>query len=159
MASNTTFIRVPRGNWEDLYDVYHISLSETALSRLMTPTANKEYTENESALQHGKRVIRDVNDTKKKDRNFSLELNVYGGSEAEFLQNYGNFCTSILDKGFFDIKTVYQPNVVYRLTYLDCTQFEEFRLRLGKYTLNVNEPDPTNRGVETAQEWEEYEPV
>lgn len=157
MPAATTFIRIPNGDWQDLYD-YGVSLSETAVSKLMTPAPNKDHTENESALQHGKRVMRDTTAVKKKERNISLELNIYGKNQTDFLYNYGNFCNNILDKGFFDIKTIYVPNTVYRLTYLDCTQFEEFRLELGKFVLNVNEPDPTNRGVNSTDEWRDLEP-
>lgn len=167
MPSGITKIRVKTDGWTslpnngfvDLYDTYKVSLSENALSKLMTPAPNKDVEENESALQNGKRVTRKPSLVRKKDRNLTLELNVYGTSETDFLANYGRFCTEVLDKGFFDIMTVYQPNVVYRLTYIDCTQFEEFRLRLGKYALTVNEPDPTNRAVNSTSEWADYEPT
>ena len=118
----------------------------------MTPAPNKEALENKSDLQHGKRVDRDTDDVVKDERNFSLILNITASSEEEFLTRYGRFCTDFLDKGFFDIRTPYVPDTIYRVTYLDCTQFTEFDRNIGKYTLSLNEPDPTNRGV--TDKWE-----
>lgn len=147
MAASTLYFRVNGGNWIDAYTRYGISLEETSLSKLMTPAPNKAPVENKSDLQHGKRVVRNTSGVKKDERNVSLILNMSASTKAQFLTNYGLFCTEILDKGFFDIKTSYQSGVIYRFTYLDCTQFREFVLGIGKYTLSLNEPDPTNRGT------------
>lgn len=152
MPAQTTYIRTPQGAWKDLFTEYGISLDETAVTKLMTPAPNKEVVENKSSLQHGKRVTRETSDTRKEDRNVSLGINFIAASQADFLTKYGKFCTEILDEGFFDIKTAYVPDTIYRLTFIDCPQFQEFDRRMAKFTLNVNEPDPTNRGVN--DKWE-----
>ncbi len=156
MQNQVTYIRaIGDEEWKDLYAEYGIFLSDTAVSRLMTPAPNKEAIENNGSLMHGKRVIRDTDSVRKQDRNISLEIFI-AGPKSTFLARYGSFCQDILDKGFFEISTSYLPNTVYRLTYLDCTQFSEFDMNIGKFVLNVNEPDPTNRGV--TDSWEnEYE--
>ena len=147
--------------YADAYKRYGISLEETSLSRLMTPAPNKEIVENKSDLEHGKRVYRDSADVRKDERNVSLIFNITAKNEAEFMSRYALFCEEILDKGFIDIRTeyslydtVYDDNGnltsykyrVFRMTYLDCTQFTEFNQSIGKFTLSLNEPDPTNRG-------------
>ena len=43
-------------NGKDAYITWGISMDSTSLSFLMTPSANKAYLENESRLDHGKRV-------------------------------------------------------------------------------------------------------
>ena len=162
MPAGEAFIRIPNvtipgsvGGWYDL-DLGGISLDETALSKLMTPAPNKEVVENKSDLQHGKRVIRDYTDIKKDERNISLNFHIRAVSQEQFLTRYASFCT-LLNYGFFDLKTKYQPDVIYRLTYIDCPQFSEWSLGLGGYTLNVNEPDPDNRGA--TDKWAETEPT
>ena len=147
MPRNTLWFKLPRDiGWKDMFTQYGISLEETSLSKLMTPAPNKEIVENKSDIQDGKRVDRDTDDVRKDERNVSLILNIIADDETQFLARYGQFCSDFLDKGFFDIKTIYVPNTVYRMTYLDCTQFTEFCRGIGKFTLSLNEPDPTNRG-------------
>ena len=147
MVKNRIYMRVPGGAWIDSYERYGITLEETSMSKLMTPAPNKEAVENKSDLQHGKRIIRDSSAVKKDERNVSLILNMSASSKESFLTRYGMFCTEILDNGYIDIRVSYLSDVIYRMTYLDCTQFMEFEMGIGKYTLSLNEPDPTNRGA------------
>lgn len=143
---NTVRFKTHGGSWVNAYETYGITLEETSLSKLMTPAPNKEVVENKSDLQHGKRVDRSDAGVKKDERNLSLILNLSAPDSTTFLQRYAAFCTDILDKGFFDMKCDLLPGKVFRMTYLDCTQFSEFMLGIGKFTLSLNEPDPTNRG-------------
>ena len=133
--------------WVDAFDRYGISLDETGVSKLMTPAPNKEIVENKSDLEDGKRVVRDSSDVRKDERNFNLILNITAPNQDEFIARYARLCSEVLDKGFMDFYTPYCPHTVYRLTFLDCNQFSEFDRRVGKFTLSLNEPDPTNRGV------------
>ena len=146
MPRNKLWMKLPGAfGWTDMFVNYGISLEETSVSKLMTPAPNKEVVENKSDLEHGKRVDRDTDDVRKDERNVNLIMLISARNETEFLENYGRFCTDFLDKGFFDIKTAYVPNTVYRMTYLDCTQFSEYGMGVGKFTLSLNEPDPTDR--------------
>ena len=45
-----------RINGKDAYTTWGISMDNNALSELMTPSSNKTFIENESRLEHGKRV-------------------------------------------------------------------------------------------------------
>lgn len=144
-----TFIRVvgsEEWDWKDLDEVYGVSLDETAVSKLMTPAPNKQPTENTSDLMHGKRLVREPGNVRKDERNINLSINIHGRCKDEFLCRYCRFCNEVLDKGYFDLYTKHNPCIIYRLTYVDCQQFSEFMMGLGKYSLTVNEPDPTNRG-------------
>lgn len=162
MPKGELFFRIPGGGWVDMYDGYGVSLSEKSLSLLMTPAPNKDAIENKSRLEHGKRVVRKHKYVKKDERNVDLEMHVTATNKTEFWRRYNGFCQDWLDWGFFDIAvshfksdagapvTVggidYGTLSVFRMTYKSCTQFSEFQQQMAKYTLRLNEPDPSNRG-------------
>ncbi len=133
--------------WVDVYKQYGMSLSDTALSALMTPAPNKALVENVSRNQHGKQVVKQVQYVKKDSRDLSLEMHIRAATRSQWLENYNRFCTEILDYGYFEMKHSSQDNVIYRLVYLSCPQFSEFVMQIAKYNLRVNEPNPDNRGV------------
>ena len=54
------FIKKKGGDWEDAYNVYGLSLSETGLSRLMTPAPNKSAVTNKNVISHGASVVQDT---------------------------------------------------------------------------------------------------
>ena len=143
-----TEIRVVGSNeFIDLYEIYGVSLDETSLSKLMTPAPNKQPTENSSDIMNGKRLNREPGNVRKDERNVQLTINIHARNKDEFLRLYGRFCNEVLDNGYFDLRSCYNTGMIYRMTYVDCQQFSEFMLELGKFTLTLNEPDPTNRGL------------
>ena len=145
---NELFIRLPNeDNWRDAFLSYGVVMEETSLSNLMTPAPAKEFVENMSDLQDGKRVSRDINDARKDERNVTFIIHLIANDAEDMMLKYGLFCSEILDKGFFDIKTKYQSDVIYRMTFLACTQFTEYLGGYAKFSLSLNEPDPTNRGL------------
>ena len=141
------FIKLPKEtSWTDAYTEYGVSLRMDAMAKLMTPAPNKEDVENSSDLENGKRVSRDTEDVRKDERNVNIEVNMTASSESEFLEKYAHFCSAVLDKGYFDLKTIYWPGAVFRFTYLNCTNFQLNLDGIAIFTLALNEPDPTNRG-------------
>ena len=131
--------------WKDAYDTYGVFLNEEGLSRLMTPAPNKQPVSNKSELEHGKRVVYDQNYVMKDERTVTVVIHLKGNSKADFMNNYVDFCKYILDAGFIWMKTGYMPDVVYKMTYVDCTQFSEFQRELAKFTLTLNEANPADR--------------
>lgn len=140
-------IRPFEGAWVDAWERYGLSLESTALSRLMTPAPNKGAVENKSDIEHGKRVLRETQ--YKDERSVSLNLNITTRNGKPFLTSYADFCREVLDVGFFELWTAYNPTEVYRVTFLDCTQFSEQGMEIGKYTLSLNEPNPMDRAIDT----------
>jgi len=140
---------MPKGelfiNGVDAYTQWGISLTSKGLSALMTPPPSKEYIENKSRLEHGKRVI--VENVKVDERNVNLPFHMTAKTEEDFLENYSKFC-EVLSGGKMEIKTKYQPNTVYRTNYISCNQFSEYRLGIAFFTLVLNEPNPMKRNVE-----------
>ena len=129
-------------NGKDAYTTWGISMDDTALSALMTPAPNKEFIENKSRMEHGKRVI--TADPKKDERDLTLQINLTAPDKDTFFARYDSFCNE-LDKGILEIKTKYQPNIVCRTIYISCNQFSQFMQGIGKFVLKLNEPNPNNR--------------
>lgn len=129
-------------NGKDAYQTWGISMDDTSLSELMTPPANKAFIENESRLQHGKRVV--TANPKLDQRNLTLQINLTATTETQFFARYSGFCRE-LATGLLHIKTKYQPGVVYKTMYLSCSQFSQFMRGIGKFSLKLCEPNPTDR--------------
>ena len=129
-------------NGNDAYTTWGISLSDTAMSALMTPPAPKDRITNESRLEHGRRVIND--NPKKAAREVTLDMHMTAASSADFLTRYAAFC-SVLADGQLNITTAYQPNVTYKMLYVSCTQYSEFLFKVAKFSLRLLEPNPNDR--------------
>lgn len=129
-------------NGKDAYITWGISMDDTALSGLMTPASNKAFIENESRLQHGKRVV--AANPKMDARSLTLQINLTASDEDQFFERYNSFCEE-LATGVIEIKTKYQPDVVYKTIYQSCSQFSQFMRGIGKFTLKLYEPNPNDR--------------
>ena len=129
-------------NGKDAYIEWGISMDDTSLSALMTPPPNKELIENKSRLEHGKHVITD--NVKVDERNLTLQINLTAPTKDLFFKKYSSFCNE-LKSGKLEIKTKYQPTILYRTIYISCNQFSQFMQGIGKFTLKLNEPNPENR--------------
>lgn len=138
---------MPKGelwiNGVDAYMRWGVSLSDTALSALMTPSSNKAYITNKSRLEHGTRVI--LNDIKVDERSVSISINLTAKDEQDFFNKYNLFCKEVLAGGKIDIKTKYQKGVEYHMVYESCSQFSQFMRGIGKFTLKLTEYNPNNR--------------
>lgn len=141
---------MPKGelfiNNRDAYNVWGISMDSSSLSALMTPVPNKEFIENKSRLENGKRVI--TTSPKVDERNIILTFNLTAKDETEFFERYNSFCQE-LATGVLNIRTKYQPDTVYRTIYLSCNQFTQFMRGIGRFSLKLVEynPSPENRTI------------
>lgn len=141
---------MPKGelfiNNRDAYNVWGISMDSSSLSALMTPVPNKEFIENKSRLENGKRVI--TTSPKVDERNIILTFNLTAKDETEFFERYNSFCQE-LATGILNIRTKYQPDTVYRTIYLSCNQFTQFMRGIGRFSLKLVEynPSPENRTI------------
>lgn len=129
-------------NNKDAYTTWGISMDTSSLSSLMTPAPNKEFIENSSRLEHGKRVI--SSNPKVDARDVTLTINLTAKNEQQFFDRYLSFCSE-LETGVLNIKTSFQPNVVYKMIYLSCSQFTQFMRGIASFSLKLNEPNPKDR--------------
>jgi hypothetical protein len=128
-------------NDKDAYLTWGVRLSDTSLAALMTPNPMKEYIENKSRLEHGKRVLNV--DPKVDERSLTLVLSLTAKDKAEYLTRYQSFCQE-LEKGAFTLKTKWQDDV-YHLMYTSCSSFTQYINGLAKISLKCDEPNPKNR--------------
>lgn len=131
-------------NGKDAYLTWGIFLDETALSALMTPAPNKEYVTNKYRTKNGKEVFK--YNPRLDERDITLPINMTAKDTDTFMMNYARFCEEVLAKGELVIRTRFQPNVWYRCIYLSCTQFSQCIREMAKFSLKLNEPDPSDRG-------------
>ena len=131
-------------NDKDAYTTWGISMDTSSLSSLMTPAPNKELIENSSRLEHGKRVI--SSNAKVDARDVTLTINLTAKNEQQFFDRYLSFCRE-LETGVLNIKTSFQPNVVYKMIYLSCSQFTQFMRGIASFSLKLNEPNPKDRNL------------
>lgn len=132
-------------NNKDAHDEWGLIFGETSLTALLTPAPVKGYVQNKSALIHGKQVLSGKENPPKIDeRDLQLVFAIKAKNLTEFMSRYISF-VSELEKGIIDLRTKYQPGVVYHLLYMSCQQFTQFNGRLAKFVLKLNEPNPKNR--------------
>lgn len=142
MAKGELYFR--RGSeWVDAYEVYGVSMGTEGLSKLMTPAPHKEPVQNRNMAMDGTSIVGGVG--YKDVRTLSLPMHLTAVSREVFLKRYSMFCSEILDAGWVHVKTKWQPGVVYHLRYVDCQPFREYGMRMAKYTLSMEEPNPNNR--------------
>ena len=145
--SNGVFTQNNSGQWVDAYKEWGLSFSETSLSALMTPAPNKSNVENKSRLLNGKQVSTNMSLRKKDERDINIEMHITAANKTAFMQRYDRVCSYLFDYGRMEVINGYIPTKVYRLDYLNCSQFKQFMQQIAKFTLRVNEPDPTNRSI------------
>lgn len=133
-------------NSRDVYIEYGISMTQQGLSALMTPAPMKAVIESKSRQVHGKQF---VNKNPRFDsRDLTLPIHLTARNKDQFFDRYSRFCSEILATGYLEIRTKYQPTVVYRCIYTSCSQFSEFITEYASFSLKLTEPDPSNRAIE-----------
>ncbi len=131
-------------NGYDAYQTWGIFMNDTALSALMTPAPCKEFISNKYRTKDGKHVLK--HNPRLDERDITIGFNMVAKDEETFLANYAKFCEDVLSTGELVIRTKFQPDIWYRCIYISCTQFSQFIREMAKFSLKLNEPDPSNRG-------------
>lgn len=137
-------------NGKDAYTTWGLTLADGSLSALMTPAPLKPHVSNKSRAEDGRQVLgigaesRLAHRPRVDERSLTLVVNISAPTQEAFLQRYALFCDE-LRGSVLDIRTKYQPNVVYHLIYESCQQFSAFSLGVGKFTLRLTEYNPANR--------------
>ena len=129
--------------WVDAFTAYGVSLEGEGMSKLMTPAPHKEPVQNKNLAMNGTSIVGGVG--YKDVKTLSVPMHLTAATRADFLELYALFCTEILDAGWIHIKTKYQAGVVYHFRYVDCQPFSEYNMKMAKFTLSLEEPNPNNR--------------
>ncbi|WFE84978.1 hypothetical protein [Parabacteroides chongii] len=129
-------------NSEDAWGTWRVAMGTGFIESLLTPAGLKDFIENESRLENGKRVI--FNDPKIASRDVTLTFNIHGDTPQEYLSNYAKF-TAELQKGKVRIQ-VPAIGMTFTLVYKKSTSFALDRSRMNsRLSVKFEEPDPTSR--------------
>ncbi len=131
-------------NDKDAWNVFGVNMGDGFIENILLPAGNKDYIENESRKEHGKRVL--YTNAKLSDRDVTLTFNIHGISRSDYLQKYNSFVEE-LQKGKVII-TVPVLNKKFTLSYQKSTSFAiGASMTSSKLSVKFNEPNPSKRNV------------
>lgn len=132
-------------NGKDAWTTWGVCMGEGFLDSIDAPVPMKDYIENESRLEHGKRII--TENAKVDSRNFTLEFTIMGSTESDYRAKKKAF-ESELYKGPITVQIPKLNSEVYRLVYLGKSISYGLSLNrcFGKFSSKFEEPNPANRG-------------
>lgn len=129
-------------NSQDAWATWKVAMGNGFIENLLVPAGLKEFIENESRLENGKRVI--TTNPKVSSRDVTLTFNIHGDTTTEYLSNYAAF-VAILQAGTVKIR-VPAINMTFNLIYKKSSSFNIGRARMdSSLAVKFEEPDPTNR--------------
>ena len=131
-------------NGENAYTTWGVRMGEGFLDVLGASSPMKEFIENKSRLEHGKRVI--INDPKIDEREITLSFTIEGNSQSDYQANKKAFFEELY-KGVVDIQVPANSNEIYHLIYLgkSVAYAQSLDQTFGKISAKFNEPNPANR--------------
>lgn len=140
---------MPKGqlyiNDVDMFEEYGVSMDNNALSTLMQYPERKEFIKNESRNGDGTQYVL-TNLPPLKEREITLTFHMYANSDSQFLSRYNAF-QELLLSGKIRLRTSFQSDVEYRLLYISCTQFTQFRREYASIGVKFIEYNPANRAL------------
>ena len=102
-------------NRKDAWTTWGVRMGDDFLNVIDGFNEMKDYIENESRLEHGKRMITD--NAKVASREITLQFTIEGSSEGDYRSKKKAFQTE-LEKGAVNIKVPALGDEVYKLVYL-----------------------------------------
>lgn len=130
-------------NGNDAWGMYRVAMGEGFIQTLLTPAGNKDFIENESRLENGKRVV--FNNPKVASRDLTLTFNIHGDTQEGYMLNYKAF-VAVLQQGKVVLR-VPDLDMTFTLVHKRSSSFALDRNRLNsRLSVKFEEPDPTSRG-------------
>lgn len=129
-------------NGKDARSEWGVVTTTNTLSTLLAPAPMKEYPAFNSRLEHGTRT--DTSAPRLAQRDLNLEIQMTAKSPEDFYRQLAGL-TAELQKGSFTLQTTDRTGTVYRLVYVSCSSFTQFRRGIAILSLKVSEPDPSDR--------------
>lgn len=128
--------------WED----WGVNMGDGFIDALTEPLTPKEYVENESRLEHGKRVVVDDEGIKFASRELTLDFTISGRSPEDLRTKKRRFLEAMY-RGSVTIAVPKVNNEVYHLLYKG--KGTEYNLNASRtfchMVLKFEEPDPSHR--------------
>ena len=132
-------------NGKDAYTFWGVRMGEGFLDVLGASSPMKEFIENKSRLEHGKRVI--INDPKIDEREITLSFTIEGNSQSDYQAKKKAFFEELY-KGVVDIQVPANSNEIYHLIYLgkSVAYAQSLDQTFGKISAKFTEPNPSPEG-------------
>jgi hypothetical protein len=129
-------------NNRDAYVVYGVVMSDNFLENISIAAPLKDFIENESRLEHGKRMI--ISNPRLASRNVTLTFTINGKTPEEYLDHYRAFVAE-LHKGNVALR-VPALGETYKLVYLNSASYALDGSRtVSKLACKFVEPNPQDR--------------
>lgn len=130
-------------NGKDAFQTWGVKMGDDFINEILSPVPLKEFIENESRLEDGKRVIYSL--PKLADRGLSLTFYIEGDDEIDYISKFKSFVAE-LQKGCVLVNIPVLGLEVYKLTYLKSTSYAMNTKRtFSKLAVSFNEPNPNDR--------------
>lgn len=132
-------------NGKDAWSTWGVRMGDSFLDAIDGFNQMKDYIEDESRLEHGKRII--TENAKVASREITLQFTIEGNSEGDYRTKKKSF-QSELEKGAVNIKIPTLGNEVYKLVYLGKSISYGLSIDrcFGKVSSKFCEPNPTPEG-------------
>ena len=102
-------------NGENAYTTWGVRMGEGFLDVIGASAPMKDFIENKSRLEHGKRVI--INNPKVDEREITLSFTIEGNSQSDYQAKKKAFFDELYN-GVVDIQVPANSNEIYHLIYL-----------------------------------------
>lgn len=131
-------------NGKDAYDTWGVNMGDNFLDALGASAPMKEYIQNESRLEHGKRVT--TSNAKIDSRELTLCFTITGDSQPDFQLQKKSFYDELY-KGSMVIKIPKVNDEVFYLNYLgkSVAYAQSIDRAFCKVSSKFEEPNPTKR--------------
>lgn len=131
-------------NGRDAWEIWGVNMGEGFIDAIDSPLPMKDYIEDESRLEHGKRV--DTSNAKVDSRDITLGFTITGNSRSDYHSKKKAFQAE-LEAGEFTVKIPTLGNETYHFVYTGKSISYGLNLdgRFGHFSMKVTEPNPKNR--------------
>lgn len=131
-------------NEKEAFATWGVRMGEGFLDVLGASSPMKEFIENKSRLEHGKRII--VNNPKVDEREITLSFTIEGSSQSDYQSKKKAFFDELY-KGKVDIQVPANGSEIYHLIYTgkSVTYAQSLDRAFGKISSKFSEPNPANR--------------
>ncbi len=139
-------------NGQDAYTTWGVIARETSITALIEPEPLKNPVENKSATENGKRVRSEAT-PKVDERTVNLVIQIKANDRADLIAKLASLKAELKQRRV-EITTKYETGVVYRMDYQNCRQTRSLFNRLATFSIQLNEPNPANRGTQDTDAYE-----
>lgn len=131
-------------NGRDAYAVWGVRMGDNFLDAIGASSPMKNFIENKSRLEHGKKVI--VDNPKLDEREITLSFTIEGNSQYDYQAKKKDFFDELY-KAIITVQVPANSSDVYHLIYLgkSVTYAQSLDRTLGKVSAKFCEPNPASR--------------